>query len=240
MPAKKYTGAHFTLRTLADRLTAEKCTLRFIALQRSGRYSELRIVPRQGGKTFRIVGYRWPDRTARRRQGIGRKNPTGATPNQVNFGQHGKTKVGWINRSTPTRYEIVYKEGEHTRTVWRKKNNVTFSKTGRRGKVSNPCPTTTENPKSLAKAVELSRKFHDLEPRRIKNINFKPPKALMHIGRCVRVDYLSDKFDEKYRQYFHEFVKRSDLFVDPEPQANGKMVMFIIGDFEIKPEGITN
>lgn len=235
----KYRGAHFSLKTLADKLTAEKATLRFIALQRSGRYSELRIVPRQGGRLFRIIGYAWPDRTTRRRLGVSRvtqkKNPSGSTPNQVYFGQRGKTKVGWINQSTPTKYNIAYKENEQLKTVWRKKENVTFVSTGRRGK-KNPCPTGQRNP--LKKAVRLSKEFYQLDPRRIVEMDFKPPRSLVKVGECARVDYVNDKYDGKVRRYYHEFEKRCRIYADPEPQKNGDSVLIIIGKFKIKPEGL--
>lgn len=58
--------------------------------------------------------------------------------NQVKFGQRGRTKMGWIHRSTPTRYLIWFEEDGKQKTVWRSKDMVTFVKTGRRGKVNPP------------------------------------------------------------------------------------------------------
>ncbi len=243
MPKAK-TG-NFTLRTLADSLTAEKCTHRFTALQRSGQYSELRIIGR--GKKFRIVGYKWPGKTTRRKLNIGnaRKNPNmkTATDNQVYFKQYGKNKVGWINRETPTKYELTFKVGESTRTVLRPKNKVMFVKTGKKGKIKkNPtgkCSATKNPTKALQEAIHLSREFHGLEPRKVRNIKFEIPKSLMQIGSCSQVNYISDKFDEKIREYFHQFTNEALLFADPKPQKDGKQVLIIIGKFKIKPEGIT-
>jgi len=68
-------GANFKIRTLAKDLSPEKCTYRFLALQRSGNYSELRIVQQGRGQRYSITGYKWPTRKARRAWGVGKSNP---------------------------------------------------------------------------------------------------------------------------------------------------------------------
>lgn len=238
----KARSGNFTLRKIALAVPAHQAAHRFASLQRSGQYSELRFIQR-GKSAFDIVGYKWPDKGTRRKLNIGRAriNPTpagDATPNQVLFGMRGKTKVGWINRSTPTRYEITYKSGAQTRTVWREKSKVKFQATGKRGKVKNACPKNA-NPSPVHEAAKLSEQFHGAAPRKVRSVFIRWPKAFMRIGQCAQVDYISDKFDGKVRQYFHKFEKPAELFSDTKPQADGSMIMLIRGKFRIKPEGIT-
>ena len=72
----KARSGNFTLRRIVTAIAAAKAAHRLLALQRSGQYSELRLIAR-GKRSFDIVGYRWPDKGVRRRLGIGRarKNP---------------------------------------------------------------------------------------------------------------------------------------------------------------------
>jgi hypothetical protein len=326
----KARSGNFTLTKIDTKLTAERATPRFTALQRSGQYSELRFIQR--GKLFDIVGYKWPSKTTRRKLNIGRarknpttlptgtelyninqsafgvitakkttggkvsykirdvetgheygaydyeigrtyepdgidhrittaksylqwrknmikqwtasrkKNPTpsgDATPNQVIFSQYGKKKVGWINRETKTQYQLTYKQGAQTRTVWRKKNLITFQLTDKKGKIKNNCPKTA-NPRNgeLVKAIDLSKKFHGFHPTAISHIDIRLPKAIMQIGACAQVDYISDKYDNKLRQYFHRFEKPCLVFATVNPQRDGDHILIIKGQFEITEDGI--
>lgn len=173
----------------------------------------------------------------------GEKNPSpahGATPNQVNFGMRGKVKVGWISRKTPKRYEITYKEGATTKTVWRDKNKVTFAATKKRGKLpkKNPCMKTANPAIETRRAVELSKKFHGFDPRKIKEVSIEWPKSLTALGACVRVDYACDKWDGKDRIYFHDFEKPATVFAAPKSQKNGDNLLVIVGKFKITANGI--
>lgn len=96
-----------------------------------------------------------------------------------------------------------------------------------------------KNDKAIKKALKLSREFHGLEPRRIKNIEVEIPKALVQIGSCSQINYISDKFDEKIREYFHEFESEVLLFADVEAQPDGSWLLLLKGNFKVKPEGIT-
>lgn len=237
MPKAK--AGNFTLKTIDKKVPAAMAAHRFAALQRSGQYSELRFIQR-GSAYFDIVGYKWPSKSVRRKLNIGRarKNPTeakGATPNQVLFGSRGKTKVGWINRETPTKYEIAYKEGAQLKTVMRDRSKIRFMMP--KSKRKNPCPKTA-NPSQTAAAAELSRKFHQLEPRFQTDVKLEWPKALTAIGDCAQVDYISDKFDGKARQYFHKFKKPCRIYAAPKKLPDGQRMLIIIGKFDIKPEGI--
>jgi hypothetical protein len=180
------------------------------------------------------------------RRGIGKLNPTetkGATPNQVLFGMRGKSVVGWVNRETPSKYQVSYKKGAALAHVWRKKSAVKFVLTGKRGKVKNACPKTAEevqNPSpALRSAIELSKKFHGFDPRKIKRVGITWPKALAVLGACARVDYLCDKHDGKPRVYYHNFEKQCELYAAPGSQPDGSSLLIIRGNFQIKPEGIT-
>lgn len=301
-------GAHFHMTRLRRSLDPTKTVHQFLALQRSGKYSELRILPAgRSKKTFDIVGYRWPSRSERRRRGVGTKNPQfqlgervsvairrkrrqgrivglfehpasglpgyrikldrtsregastvfvgaqslmshvdnpreGYTPNQVRFGQRGRSLVGWIHKETPTRYYIAYKDGAQVRYVWRRKDKVSFM-----AKRNNPCPETANpgdhfaNPdgSDRAKAVALSKKFHGFEPRRISKQRMNFPSAWTEIGVCSQLNYVTDKWDGKVREYFHEFVNECRIFAAPNVQPSGEALLLIKGNFEIRPEGIT-
>jgi len=172
---------------------------------------------------------------------IARINPSQAgavTPNQVIFGKGGKSLVGWINRETPTRYEISYKVGSGLAHVWRAKDKVKFMATGRRGR-SNPCPKKANPDAALDQALKLSKEFHGFDPRKIHKVKIEWPKALVMLGPCVRLDYHSDKFDGKPRIYFHEFEKPAAVYAAESPQPDGTNLLIIHGHFRIKPEGIT-
>lgn len=303
MPKAK-TG-NFTLRKIVAACPAHLAAHRLAALQRSGQYSELRLIQR-GKSAFDIVGYRWPDKGTRRKLNIGRarKNPDqllklgqivtrfessqskrrvktrvvgvhpaapggpaydfeiltgrhkgevftaaasemvdnpnqygGTTDNQVLFGAGGKTKVGWINRETATRYEITYKSGAQTKTVWRAKNKVKFQRTGKVPRLPNNCPKTANSP--LSEAAKASAMFHQLAPRKVGRQSYTWPKSLAAIGPIARIEYVSDKFDGKARQYFHDFGPGAQAYFDPRPQSNGDTLLIIRGPFKIKPEGIT-
>ena len=170
------------------------------------------------------------------------RNPSQAgkvSPNQVKFGMRGKTVVGWINRETPTRYEINYKAGAALRSVWRDKNKVKFQLSGRPGRVRNVCPKAANPAEAVNKAMRLSKSFHGFDPRRIKGVDLDWPKALVCLGPCVRLDYYSDKHDGKPRIYFHEFEKPAAVYAAESPQPDGTNLLIIHGHFSIKPEGIT-
>lgn len=92
---------------------------------------------------------------------------------------------------------------------------------------------------ALKRALDLSREFFDLEPRKVKRVDIDWPKALVCLGVCPQVDYISDKFDGKIRHYFHEFEGPCQLFAGDAPQVDGSNILIIHGNFKLKPEGIT-
>lgn len=92
--------------------------------------------------------------------------------------------------------------------------------------------------KSLKKAVKLSRKFYGFDPRKIKKVNITWPRALVSIGAAAQINYISDKFDGKMREYFHNFENKAVVYVGDTPQKDGTSLIIIHGNFKIKPDGI--
>jgi hypothetical protein len=89
------------------------------------------------------------------------------------------------------------------------------------------------------KAIDISKRFFGFEPRHIRKIDFKMPRAVAKLGTAVRLDYVSDKFDGVKRIYWHKFKKPPAVYVLPDTQKNGDNVIIIRGKFRIKKEGIT-
>lgn len=52
-----------------------------------------------------------------------------------------------------------------------------------------------------------------------------PPKAAIHIGQLVAIEYLSDKFDGTERVYRHDFTQLRELHVS----ANGDTFIVLPG-----------
>jgi hypothetical protein len=92
---------------------------------------------------------------------------------------------------------------------------------------------------AVRKAARLSERFHGKPPRHLKDVALEWPRALVRLGRCARIDYVSDKFDGKTRRYFHDFRHTAQLFTSEKPLSGGRSMLLIIGKFSIKPEGIT-
>lgn len=170
-----------------------------------------------------------------------KRRRTGPTPNQVYFIQRGRTLMGWIDKSTPLRYHIVYETGRGMRSVWRPKSGVSFVQDGRRRRRSvNPClsPELSQNPE-LAQALRLSRRFFGMNPRGRRSIAVRWPKAVTQLGICTRLEYASDKFDGKLRVYFHDF-KRPPVLLTPGRQSGpGANMLILFGRFHVEDAGIT-
>lgn len=165
---------------------------------------------------------------------------TRVTKNQVSFRSRGRTKMGWIHKSTPMRYLIWYKEHGQDKTVWRYKDEVSFVKNGRRQRrPKNPYPPPARRNVSSAvvKAARLSKLFHSFDPRKLRAIDLTWPKALTCLGVCSQLNYLSDKNDGKLREYFHRFGKAT-VYAGIPKQGRGKGLLIIHGNFEVKSEGI--
>jgi len=61
---------------------------------------------------------------------------------------------------------------------------------------------------------------------------------MIKIGHCAQIDYLSDKWDHKLRQYFHEFDQPPEIYATAAPGRNGEMMLVIVGKFKIEADGI--
>lgn len=103
----------------------------------------------------------------------------------------------------------------------------------------NPCKAVkVKNPSPVERASKLSKKFHGAAPRTVKHIDFRSPKCLALIGSCAQLDYISDKWDGKRRQYYHKFEKPCLVMADPDPQPDGSRLIVILGKFKITERGI--
>ncbi len=91
----------------------------------------------------------------------------------------------------------------------------------------------------LKRALDLSRQFYGMAPRVIRKVKIDWPKSVVCIGAAAQIDYISDKFDGKVRQYFHEFEGEAVVFVGADPQKDGDNLIIIKGNFQITPDGIT-
>ena len=107
-----------------------------------------------------------------------------------------------------------------------------------RRKKTNPCLRTSANPDTTNRAIDLSKKFHGLVPRRVRNVKIDWPKNLVLIGGCARLEYLSDKTDSKVRLYYHDFEKWAAVYAAPAAQPCGQNMLVIIGKFKITEDGI--
>lgn len=165
------------------------------------------------------------------------RRKTGIKRNQVYFLQRGRRLVGFIEKSTPTRYRIVYGLRKKPKHVWRHKDEVDFMRDGRRGP-KNPCLRTSTNPDTTSRAIDLSKKFHGLVPRRVHKVKITWPRNLALIGGCSRLEYLSDKTDGKVRLYYHNFKKWAAVYAAPIAQPGGQNMLVIIGKFKITADGI--
>lgn len=91
---------------------------------------------------------------------------------------------------------------------------------------------------SLKKALSKSQQFHGWKPRWIRKVVVEWPKALVLIGVCPRIDYVSDKWDGEFRLYWHKFDSPPQLFLSPEKMPNGDTMLVVIGKFNVTDEGI--
>jgi hypothetical protein len=90
----------------------------------------------------------------------------------------------------------------------------------------------------VVKAINRSKAFHGRKIKRIKSVCIDWPKALVAIGHCARVEYLSDKYDGKKRLYFHDFDEPAVILAGESEQKNGENLLIIKGRFDINSLGI--
>ncbi len=156
--------------------------------------------------------------------------------NQVFFWQRGRRRVGWIGQSTPTRYRIDYKLRKNQKGyshAWRRKTAVEFQLTGKRGRIRRNAPS-----RPVRKAARLSSQFYGFHPRQVNRILMRWPKALVRLGRVVRLDYVCDKEDGRTRIYRHDFGRPPMLCAGEKNVGGGKNLLLVIGSFRITKEGI--
>ncbi len=157
--------------------------------------------------------------------------------NQVFFTQRGRRRMGWIGRSTPTRYRIDYKKRSGQKGyshVWRSRQDVEFVATGKKGRTARANVSRA----TVKRAVSLSQRFHGLRPRRLSRVKITWPRALVLLGHAVRIDYLSDKEDGKPRIYTHDFDRPAQVFASGSAKGGQKNMLLLHGRFNITEEGI--
>lgn len=93
--------------------------------------------------------------------------------------------------------------------------------------------------RKIKRAVVRSYEFHGAPPRNLKVVNIKIHPVLVHIGGCMQLNYLSDKFDGEEREYYHRFGPGCKVFAFDRPQPDGSEILIIKGKFKIKPVGLT-
>lgn len=92
--------------------------------------------------------------------------------------------------------------------------------------------------KALKAALEKSSEFHGRPPKAILRRKLAIAKAMIRIGACARVDYISDKWDGKFRIYFHEFESEPEIYASAKPSSQGENILIIVGKFKIEADGI--
>jgi|GEM_PF-3698510 len=92
--------------------------------------------------------------------------------------------------------------------------------------------------KAVDRAKKLSRRFYGFKPRRLRRCNVDWPKALVSLGWCAQVDYVTDKFDGRVRRYYHEFNPGVHVLAGADPQPNGDSLLVIKGKFKITEKGL--
>ena len=92
--------------------------------------------------------------------------------------------------------------------------------------------------KALKAALEKSAEFHGRAPKAILRKKLQVPKAMIRIGVCAQVDYVSNKWDGKFRRYFHEFEGEPEIYATAKPSSNGENMLIIVGKFKIEADGI--
>lgn len=64
-------------------------------------------------------------------------------------------------------------------------------------------------------------------------VNWTPPKAAVHVGQILAIEYASDKFDGEDRAYRHEVTKHRELYLSPDGST-----LIVDPPFKITTRGI--
>lgn len=85
------------------------------------------------------------------------------------------------------------------------------------------------------------RAFHGKNPRSVRKGKFHDPKTLIRLGKAVRIEYESNKFngggDGRMAVYYHKFETPVTLYMD----ETGKRQLYLIGSkLKVTEAGIEN
>lgn len=100
--------------------------------------------------------------------------------------------------------------------------------------------TVNELPAATRKAVEKSKEFFGFFPRGLKTTKIEWPTDLVIIGAAAQLNYVSDKFDGKMREYFHRFdaKNRTVVLLDADEQPDGSRLLILKGHFKVDDRGL--
>ncbi|HNQ49495.1 MAG TPA: hypothetical protein PKI22_08790 [Hydrogenophilus thermoluteolus] len=91
--------------------------------------------------------------------------------------------------------------------------------------------------KTVDRAVQLCRKFTGREPETltVEDVPEGTPEVLVVLGELSGLQYASNKFDGKKREYFHETRRpRARLCSN----AAGDRLFIVGGKMRVRPEGL--
>lgn len=88
-------------------------------------------------------------------------------------------------------------------------------------------------------AIEKSHQFYGFDPRKVDNVHVDQwPNALVCLGGCAGVNYVSDKWDGQLTEYVHRFDGATRLFLAVPRPTRGKNMLIILGNFKVTADGI--
>jgi hypothetical protein len=91
----------------------------------------------------------------------------------------------------------------------------------------------------VKKAIAKSHEFYGYDPRKVKAVRIDDwPTALVELGGCAAVNYVSDKFDGELTEYVHRFGKNCVLYLAVPRPKRSKNMLIILGNFKVNADGI--
>jgi hypothetical protein len=88
-------------------------------------------------------------------------------------------------------------------------------------------------------ALKKSHEFYGFDPRQVDDVQIDQwPDALVCLGGCAGVNYVSDKWDGKLAEYVHRFDSGTRLFLAVPKPRRGKNMLIILGNFKVTAGGI--
>jgi hypothetical protein len=93
----------------------------------------------------------------------------------------------------------------------------------------------------MASPVSSYKRFHGRKPRNVSTRKFHDPKTLIRLGRALKIEYVSNKFngggDGKNAIYVHTFKPGATLYMD---EKNGGQLYILGSRIKVTDAGIEN